>query len=195
MEPDNTSYFRIHKKLLLVIVLILAAVFAGWMLGRNGESEKTAQTDQPEQSVSETDDSEGLDSKISYQLPDGWKQQSCEGSEAVFIAPNGTSVNCEDNPASAVKLSVDSANTDDCNQLQNVSDVKKHTCISLYINDQKSLKASTEYLESSPYNQAITVESYYIDTGDGVIKAEYSYTSGNEHQRGFDQLVNSIKAQ
>jgi uncharacterized protein HemX len=59
MEPDNTSYFRIHKKLLLVIVLILAAVFAGWMLGRNGESEKTAQTDQPEQSVSETDDSEG----------------------------------------------------------------------------------------------------------------------------------------
>lgn len=75
-----------------------------------------------------------------------------------------------------------------------MSEVKKHVCISLFINDMRSLKATTEYLSSSPYGRETTINAYYLDTGSSVIKAEYIYTTDSKYQVGFDQLVNSIKA-
>lgn len=134
-------------------------------------------------------------SLVSYTLPDGWREARCEDSDAVYVLPGGiVSADCSANPASPIKLSVDPGNHTDCNQLRNVSEVKKHVCVSLYINDKKSLKASTEYLASSSYGQPTTINAYYVDTGEGVVKAEHIFTTDDQFQAGFDQLANSIQA-
>jgi hypothetical protein len=195
-EHDN-RYFKVNKLLTLVVLILIAAV-AGWLLGRNDNStgNNSAQTNSSNTSNTEVSTIEGtVNSLVSYTLPDGWKEAGCENSPGtVYIIPAGANnVDCNANPSSPVKLSVDPGNTKDCNELQNVSDVKKHVCISLYINDMRSLKATTEYLSSSAYGRETSINAYYLDTGSGVIKAEYIYNSENKHQLGFDQLISSIK--
>lgn len=193
MNPDtDRSYIRIHKGILLAGALILAAGALGWLLGRSDKPDTntspatTAKTARKEVSAGKAD------SLISYALPDGWTKSSCEGSEVTYITPAGEEADCGSDPAAPVKLSVDPGDTEDCNELQNVSDVKKHICISLYINGLRSLKASTEYLASSAFKQDTTIDAYYIDTGKGVIKAEYRHDGDNALRIGFEQLVNSI---
>jgi exopolysaccharide biosynthesis protein len=193
---DNKN-FRINK-FLAVIILILFAGLAGWLLGRS-DNTTIIQNDSASNEVKTTkvvsQDKGSVKSLVSYSLPDGWKEAGCANNpEAVYIIPVGASdVDCGANPSSPVKLSVDPAEIKDCNELQNVSNVKKHVCISLYINDMRSLKATTEYLSSSAYGRETTINAYYLDTGSSVIKAEYIYMSSNEYQVGFDELVNSIK--
>lgn len=196
MEPNNDkSYIRVHKTTVIVAVLVVGALLAGWLLGRgDNKTRDTGSTTPSTSQPTSTELSKGAVSElVSYQLPDAWREQACEGNEAVFVVPNGTSANCSSNPVSAVKLSVDPGNNTDCNQLQNQTDVKKHTCISVFINGRKTLKASTQYLASSSYKQDTTIESYYFDSGSGVVKAEYIYTTDNKFQAGFDQLANSLK--
>ena len=197
-DLDN-KYFKINKFVVIVAVLIIVAGFGGWLIGRNNSSTVNDQSaSKLDESNSETTapSSDGVKSLVTYSLPDGWEEAGCESNPgSVYVIPAGAeNVDCGANPSAPVKLSVDPGNTKDCNELQNVSDVKKHVCISLYINDMLSLKATTEYLASSPYGQETTINAYYLDTGAGVIKAEYVYTSGNKYQIGFDELVNSIKA-
>ena len=196
MNPDNNrKYVRIKLSTLLIAVLVLAAGLFGWWLGRPDTSTNSRPSSQTESTVL-NDDAPGVKSLISYRLPDGWKEAGCEAAPgSVFITPAGApAVDCEANPSSPVKISVDTGNKKDCNQLQNVQDVKKHVCISLYINNHRSLKASTEYLESSSYGRATTINAYYIDIGEAVIKVEYQFNSDNQYQAGFDELANSVKA-
>jgi hypothetical protein len=196
-NQDN-NYFRINKFVAIVVILIIMAGFGGWLLGRNNstDSNQTNNSADENETSTTTPSGEGVKSLVTYSLPDGWKEASCESNPgSVYIIPAGAgNIDCGANPSSPVKLSVDPGNTKDCNELQNVQNVKKHVCISLYINDMRSLKATTEYLASSPYGQETTINAYYIDTGDGVIKAEYIYNSNNQYQKGFDELVNSVKA-
>ena len=199
MNPSDTPNRRfphIPKTVLLVIVLVLGALLVGWWVGQRGTSTITKGPigSQPSVPLSNSNTPE-VTALASYNLPDGWKEASCTGSKSIFVLPVGVKdVACNTNLIAPIKLSVDPNNTKDCNQLGNVSDVKKHTCISLYINGLKSLKASTEFLASSSYKQATTINSYYVDTGKGVVKVEYQYTTDNQYQAGFDQLANSIKA-
>lgn len=197
MNPDtDRNYIRVHRGVLLAVVLILAAGILGWWLGRSNNKQEASTSSSAtisEANRSETSAGE-VDELISYRLPDGWKKSSCEGSESTYIAPANDAVDCNSDPAAPLRLSVDSGNTKDCNQLQNVSDVKKHVCISLYINGLRSLKASTEYLASSAYKQETTIDAYYIDTGKGVIKAQYRHGLSSELRAGFDELVNSINS-
>jgi hypothetical protein len=83
---------------------------------------------------------------------------------------------------------VDSQNTTDCAQLKPTSTqgVRKHTCISLYISGHKSLKSFTDANGTS-------AADYFINTGKGVVKVDYAYTSSNDYQAGFDQLATSVK--
>lgn len=180
---------------LLVLILIIAAGLLGWRLGHSSKSMSTQPNNMNQPTTINNANTAAVKSLVSYTLPDGWGEASCPSvSGAVYVLPNGSSgLDCNANPSSPVKISVDSGNNTDCNQLQSVQDVKKHICISLYINGHKSLKASTEYLPSSSYKQATTINAYYIDTGKGVIKVEYVYNSDNQSQAGFDQLANSIK--
>lgn len=192
-EKDN-KYIRLHKKttaFFTILVLLFGAGLLGWWYGRSDSSPSPQQTANTQQTVNNTEVGE-VSELVTYVLPDGWKQNKCQGSGAVFVSPNGTTANCNSNPVSPIKISVDPSNNKDCNQLQNVTDVKKHVCISLYINGLKSLKASTEYLASSSFKQVTTINAYYIDTGKGVVKVEYMYTNDDQYQAGFDQLANSI---
>lgn len=189
-----------NKKILIIVAALAIAFGIGYFISSIESADNSNTTEEPVNNNSEASDdlssNEGVKSLVTYSLPDGWMEAGCDNSPgSVFIIPAGSgNVECSTNPSSPVKLSVDSGNTKDCNELQNVSDVKKHVCISLYINDMRSLKATTEYLASSPYGQETSINAYYIDTGNGVIKAEYIYTTDNEYQIGFDEMVNGINA-
>lgn len=192
---QDRQYIRIRKSVLLVSVLVLGALLLGWWVGHRGAStvKNSPIASQPSVPLSNANTPE-VAAMATYNLPDGWKETSCTGSKSVFVLPTGVKdAACNSDFIAPIKLSVDTNNTNDCNQLQNVTDVKKHTCISLYINGLRSLKASTEFLASSSYKQDTTINSYYIDTGKGVVKLEYQYTTDNSYQAGFDQLAGSVK--
>lgn len=193
MNPEkDTTYIRIHKKSLVVVVALSLLAIAG-LLALWVNRPSTSEQNNIQSTVNDTTSSLEMSELVVYELPLGWQQSSCEGAGGVFVTPTGMTADCRMNPAAPVRISLDAANTTDCNQLQNVSDVKKHVCVSLYINGLRSLKASTEYLETSSYNKATTINRYYIDTGKGIVKAEYIYSSDNQYQAGFEQLVNTIK--
>lgn len=199
MNPENNHSSVAKGTIIGVVILLILAVVAGWYLGRSGDSDTkdqpTATTTQPTEQVS----SEGRDvnSLISYSLPDGWKEATCPSAAgAAYIVPAGSgSVNCNANPSSAVKISVDSSNSKDCNQLQNVQNVSKHVCVSEFINGKKSLKAETIFNKDSSYGEERTVNAYYIDLGSAVVKLEYVHKpDSNEALMGFEQLAKSVKA-
>lgn len=179
----------------VIAVMIIVAGVVGWRLGHSGNSSNNSpsvpknsnQTSKPTKNTA-------VDSLISYNLPDGWSTNTCgSATDKVFVVPNGTTLNCNANPSAPIKLYIDPQDTTDCQQLGNIQGVKKHVCISLYINGHRSLKASTTYPKSSTYATETTISDYYIDTGKGVAVAEYTYTSNNDFQIGFDQLANGIK--
>ena len=196
MNPKNdNNHIRLHKKttaFFTILVLLLGAGLLGWWYGRSDTIVGNNQTPNVQPTVNNSSESAEVSELVTFTLPDGWRQNSCQGNGAVFVTPNGTTANCTANPISPVKIYIDPSNSKDCNQLQNVTDVKKHVCISLYINGHKSLKATTEYLATSSFKQATTINAYYIDTGKGVVKVEYTYNNDNQYQTGFDQLANSI---
>ncbi len=193
MEPP-TKRNRDHTILIIVLILVLMAGALGWMLGRSGNNSMQSNPSVSNTSpVNNTLNNSEVKSLVGYALPDGWNEDTCPSSaNVVYIIPNGTSLDCNANPSAPIKIYKDPQNTNDCQQLNNIQGVKKHVCISLYINGRKSLKASTEYPKSSSYSVDTTISDYYIDTGKGVVKVEYTYTSSNDYQAGFDQLATSI---
>lgn len=195
MNEPSHSYIPNPKVVILTLILVVAAGLIGWKLGHtnnpssnNGAGATTSSTST--NSVANAD----VNSLISYTLPDGWAQNTCSNAaDRVFIIPNGASLNCNSNPSAPIKIYVDSQNTTDCQQLSGVQGVRKHVCISLYVDGHKSLKASTEYPKSSSYGTDTTISDYYINTGKGVVKIEYTYTSSNDYQTGFDQMALGVK--
>jgi hypothetical protein len=190
---------RQQKKVIQVVVLILGLVIIagliGWKLGRS-DDKQTANQQPTNSATSSTTPASNSDVKslVSYSLPDGWKEGTCpDAAGKLFIVPNGALLQCSSNPVAPVKMYVDANNTTDCQQLQNVQNVRKHICKSVFINGHKSLQSSTEYPKSATYPEDTTISDYFIDTGKGVIAVEYTYTSSNNYQLGFDQLANSVK--
>ena len=179
---------------LVLVVLFVVVGIAGWRLGQSSNSDNT-KSKSPSTSTSNVA-STNVTSIVSYTLPDGWNEGTCpSASNVIYISPNGTSLDCSTNPSSSVKIYVDSQSTTDCQQLApstNV-DVRKHVCISLYINGHKSLKSSTEYSNGSAYKTDTTISTYYINTGKGVVTFQYTYTSTNNFQYGFEQMAMSVK--
>jgi hypothetical protein len=191
MNTDSEGSSTPIKITLVVIALVVIGGLIGWALGRSGNSSNN----QPSSSVSPSPTSSSaasadVKSLVSYTLPDGWKEGTCPSSSSTaYIIPNGTTLNCSANPSSPIKIYVDPKNSTDCQQLKPTSEqgIKKHICSSLFIDGHKSLKALTEVSSGS------TVSDYFINTGKGVVAVEYTYTSGNGFQEGFDQLANSIQ--
>lgn len=177
---------------LLVITLIVAGVLVSWLVGRSNNQASTTSRSQASSNAAGTD----VKSLVSYTLPDAWTENVCSSSSGtLYIIPNTTSLDCNANPSAPIKVFVDPQNTTDCQQLkpENVTGIKKHVCISLYISGHKSLKASTTYSSGSSYKTDTTISDYYINTGKGVVAIEYTYTSANDFQAGFDQLATSAK--
>lgn len=196
MEPKNEKHdVRTKKVSLAIVLLVLVAGLLGWWLGQSKTSKTPEQTSQPSTTNGAADSSD-VASLVTYTLPDGWREASCPGvTGSVFVIPaGGSDVNCQANPSSPVKISIDSSNSDDCNDLQNVQNVRKHICVSLFINGKKSLKAETIYNQDSPYKKETTINAYFINTGKGVVKVEYIRgPNDNEHQTGLDQLAMSVQ--
>jgi hypothetical protein len=136
----------------------------------------------------------GITSVVSYTLPAGWSDAVCTASNVVLVTPTGApQANCGDVSSSPITISMDANNTNNCNELQNVQNDSDHVCKSLYINGHLSLDASTTYDAASSYKTSTTFSDYFINTGKGIVKVDYTYTSNNSFQAGFDQLATSIK--
>lgn len=193
MNPDNNrKYLKVNKAYLAVGLFILAAFLIGIKLGTDGSPSSQAPSPAASQpSTTEPSKESNVKSIVTYVVPDGWKEADCNSnSGSIHLSPDN--IDCNSSPPAPVAIAVDPGNTKDCNQLQNAQEVKKHTCISMFINGRKSLKSSTEYLESSSYKKATTVNAYYIDTGSGVVKVSYTFNSDNQLQAAFDQFANSV---
>lgn len=198
MEPKNNhKYLRNNLLiLLLVTVLILSAILLGWWLGRSNTKSISPSGDTNQAEDENIFSSGNIKSLVSYELPEGWKEASCPNQAgSVYILPTQASnIDCNEFPASLIKISVDTSNSTDCNQLQNVQNVSKHVCISEYINAKKSLKAETIFNQASPYKKPTTINAYYINTGKSVIKVAYVHDpNDNSYQAGFDQLAKSVQ--
>ena len=198
MNPDKNHLNKRTKIIILVVVLVIAAGLVGWLIGHSNNSTNNNQTSTSTGTASNSSAGGGnVKSLVSYTLPDGWSEGTCSSSSSTFyINPNGTSLDCSANPSAPIKIYVNSQNTTDCQQLKptTTTGIKKHVCISLYIDGHKSLKASTEYAGgTSSYKTDTTISEYYVNTGNGVVAFEYTYTSVNGYQAGFDQLATSTK--
>ncbi len=184
-----------NKKVLAFVVLVIVITFAGvvgWRLGH--KSTAPASTQSSSNSPSSPAAASDVKSLVSYNLPDGWKEGTCpDHANKIYFSPNGSTINCDTNPSAPVSMSIDSQNSTVCQQLANVQNVRKHTCISLYIDNHKSLNTTTAFTKSSAHNTEETISSYYIDTGKGVVKVDYTYTSNNDYQNIFDQFAKSLK--
>lgn len=182
------------KIIMSVVLVVILAGLVGWALGSNQDKASNGQESNSEPTTTSNTDGRDVKSLVSYELPDGWKEASCPSAAgAVFVVPRGAGeVDCGASPSSPVKISVDSANNTDCNQLQGVQNVSKHICISEFINGKKSLKAETRYNSQSSYKRDTTIHAYYINTGKSVVKVEYVYTEDNAYQMGWEELAKSV---
>lgn len=197
MNPDKNHLNTRTKIIVSILVLVAAAGFAGWLIGRSNNSSNNGQSSTSTQTASSNIvEGSNVKSLVSYTLPDGWREGTCPTlSSTIYVSPNNTSLDCNANPSAPVKIYVDSQSTTDCQQLQPTDNkgIKKHVCISLYIDGHKSIKALTTYSSGSSYNTDTTMAYYYISTSKGVVAMQYTYTSANDYQIGFDQLATTTK--
>lgn len=193
-SDDSKQYVRIKKGALLLLFVIVGAGFVGWTIGRSDNSKPTGSSNTSQPTAADNTDGPDVKALVSYTLPDGWREASCpDAAGSVFVSPQGAgAIDCNASPSSPVKISVDSANNTDCNQLQSVQNVSKHICISEFINGKKSLKAETKFNEQSTFKRDTTIHAYYINTGKGVLKVEYVYTNDNSYQSGWEALAKSV---
>ena len=182
------------KLVVLAVTLLVAVGLAGWVLGHSNKSTNNQSGSIAQSTSGGNTNGIAVKTLVSYTLPDAWSENTCSAVVGtVYVVPNGATLDCTANPSAPIKIYVDPGNTTDCQQLKpaNVQNIRKHICISLYINGHKSLKASTEYNAGSSYKTDTVVSDYFVNTGKGVVAFEYIYTSVNNYQAGFDQLATS----
>lgn len=180
---------------LLILTLLLAAGIIGYQLNNDtnsNDSNKSSDIQKPTEKLTNSD----ISKLISFNTPTEWREKSCDedGGSVYFATTNSAEVDCSASPELQVKLSAGSEEYSECSQIPEKQNVKKFICISKYINDLRSLQTDTEYLSSSAFGRETEVQTFYIDTGSAIIKAEYIHSGSDTDQAGFDSLVNSIKA-
>ena len=197
----NLYSVDMSKNIVIVILSILLFLAIGIGIGYrlNNDTNEDINPNQSNSENTEAKASNGIskvNDYVAYQVPGGWEQKICDrDTDSVYFATsNFRQVDCSSAPESQIKLSLSSENYTECNQIPEKQDVKKHICISKYINDLRSLHAETEYLPSSSFGKETSMKTYYIDSGQGMIKAEYIYSANGSDQTGFESLVDSIKA-
>ncbi len=193
-------YGYMYKNIGIISLIVLLALAIGFIVGSNNDDNGSLST--PAAEVETATDVAGpatdadIKALVSYALPDGWAESTCPSSSgSVNFRPNSApEVDCSNNPELSISLSESSENITECSQIQDVQEVRKHICKSLFINDLRSLVAETEYLASSTYGRETSVKTYYFDYGSGIVKALYASADGSSYQSGFDELVNSIRS-
>jgi hypothetical protein len=188
-----------NKNIGIIGLVVLLALSVGYIIGSNGNKNNSVETPKSSENASELENAgsdENVKSIVKYSLPDGWSEETCPSATgSVYFRPNGApEVDCGNSPELSIKISASGQNITECSQIQDVAEVKKHICKSLYINNLRSLVAETEYLSSSTYGRETYVKTYYIDSGAGIVKALFVSANGGSYLPGFDELANSISA-
>lgn len=198
MEPRNEkNVWKTTTIVCLIVLAVVIALIAGWMIGRDDK-----QVDNKQSGASNTD-TEVADQQTSagrvtdlveFDVPGGWKQAECEGAEdVIYFIPSSETPDCSSVPAWSITLAVDPQSRKDCNQLQNVQNVSKHICKSIFIDNHKTLQAQTVYNQDSSVLPNRTVDAYYIDTGKGVVVARYIHDGSADHGTTFNDLVMGLR--
>jgi hypothetical protein len=197
---QNVLENNIYKNIALITLFIICILSIGYIFGLKSTDNDQNDVGEPTtitvENGNSADPAANVKNLVSYSLPDGWSETTCPSvlGSVHFQPSSAPKTDCGDIPELRIKLSVISGNITECSQIQDVKEVKKHICKSLYINDLRSLKAETEYLDSSVYGRSTNVQTYYIDSGSGIIKAEYIHAESGIYQSEFDELTSSIKA-
>jgi hypothetical protein len=172
-----------------VIVSLLIGGSIGWALAKA--------TTKPINVISKSaitkptlNEAAGVRSLITYTLPSGWSDTNCPGGN-VYISMTSSMADCS-NASTPVQLSVDPDSMTDCNQLPSETNVVKHTCRSIFISGKKTLEASTQYANAATTNAGKTVETYYYNSGRGVIKAVFVHQTESD-SAGFTSFVMTFR--
>lgn len=179
--------------IMLALLLTLAGVI-GWLIGRDDStSDKSDQ--QAASSSEESQVSAGrVTDLVEFDVPGGWKQAECEGAEdVIYFVPSSQVPDCNSGPAWSITLAIDPQSRTDCNQLQNVQDVSKHICKSIFIDGRKTLEAQTVYNQDSVVLPDRTVDAYFLDTGKGVVVARYIHDGTAAYGTVFNNLVMGLR--
>ncbi len=203
------------NKQILASIGVFAVIVAGfvlWTLTRNGgaSSSATGSTLSSTPKPSGDEDSSGsvpkastsgsaVDTVAKYDLPDGWREETCAETPAViYLLPATETLACDKRPVAPVSIALDPAKTRGCYSLSGKTDVRKHTCRTVSINGQQSLQASTEYLASAPADTAgTTVNEFYVPVGStdsSIIRATYTFKGTPNYQQQFETIVQSIRS-
>jgi hypothetical protein len=175
----------------LLAVLVLGGVI-GWII-RGAATKDTPPEASQTQGIGNHADRSELKSLVSYTVPDGWQEASCDGDkDTVYVLPQEVSLDCNAVPAAPISISIDPQGATDCSELDDNQNVRTHTCKSLDIDGRKSLEAKTEFLPTAGQGRGETFARYFIDTGKGVVKVEYRYSGDATYQQGYDTIAQSI---
>jgi hypothetical protein len=189
-DEQSTSNVKYVVYILVGLLVILVAV----LLLRLNKSESNTSSTQGVTSQNSAQPATQVDSLITYTLPSGWSKTTCDTSHIVYLMDSpGTNTGCSAKATSPISLAIDAQQTTDCNQLKGYEHITRHVCSSMFIDGHKTLKSSTTYNDESVYHTKTTLNDYYLDTGKGVVKVEYTYTTDNKYQPELEQLMNSIK--
>jgi hypothetical protein len=177
----------------IVIVVLLAGVGVGWAIRgpRNANTSTATQATPPQasqtQGVGNKAGQSELKGVVSYAVPEGWQEATCDGDKAiVYVLPHNVSLNCSATPAAPISLALDPNGPTDCNQLNTESNVRRHVCKSTSIDGHKSLQASTTESNGD------TTSDYYVGSDKGMVRIEYRYSGDAKYQTEFDRLANSV---
>lgn len=186
---------------IVIFCFILFAVFVGLIVWLSRDSnDETVQNEQTEEITEQTSESQEattttqVDSLVTYTVPDGWYTRTCEGDNStVYFVSSNTVPDCSADPNYSMSFTIDPQGRTDCSQLQNVQNVSKHSCKSIFIDDRKTLQTETVYTEESDFLPKRTLLAYFMDTGNGVVLANYIYRDEPKDATGFESLVQSIR--
>lgn len=192
-QPDPHSRNFLPVLLIALILLVLVSGLAGWLIGRRNDNNDNSEVNDTSQAAPPTSSGRVTD-LVEFDVPGGWDQESCEGHEdVVYFVPSDQAPDCSNEPQESITLAVDPQNNTDCNQLQDVQDVSKHVCRSIFIDGHKTLEATTVYNQDSDVLPNRTIDAYYLDTGEGVVVARYIHDGNAEHGTVFHDLAKGLR--
>lgn len=207
----------LQKQLMIVggIVVAIVIVFGVWLGGGSGNSSSTSSSDSGSNSndgnVSPADEPAGdalsvedpgvrsaVRDLVTYQVPDGWREETCETEPAViYMVPADLTLDCGAARPAPMSIALDPSRTVSCAQTSGKPGVAKHACEAVTVNGKRGLRASTQYKPDTAAAASIVSDSVYLPAGasnSSVVKFEYRYTGAAAYQQQFQQIAGSIKA-
>lgn len=195
MEPERSSSFSkvVVGVIIGLIIVLFGAGLIGWRIGRNSSKSDAPPVTETQTVESDTTATE-VDELVTYSVPSGFVKAKCGVErDVIHFIRESQLPNCESVPTESITLEIDSSDHRDCNELEGVDNVTKHVCRSIFIDNRRTLEASTSYTEVSTVLPERTVDVYYMDTGKGVVLAKYIHEEAAPNSTAFNELAYSLR--